>query len=135
MRTLTYSEPEEHLEPFQASMISVFFRTLCNSGIFSTLLHRKPEHILKLNYIQKPVKYIRWSILFRTLLNYEIFKPLIHLKPQHIQNSRTQNTELKILWISSLQQILFRTLSDMYDESFSTELCVTLAYSEVEAYF
>ena len=23
----------------------------------------------------------------------------------------------------------------MYDESFSTELCVTLAYSEVEAYF
>ena len=84
-------------------MISVFFRTLCNSGIFSTLLHRKPEHILKLNYIQKPVKYIRWSILFRTLLNYEIFKPLIHLKPQHIQNSRTQNTELKILWISRVQ--------------------------------
>ena len=54
--------------------------------MFRTLIYSEPWHILKLWYIQKPIKYIRWGILFRTR-NYSIFRLLVHLKPEHIQNS------------------------------------------------
>ena len=103
--------------------------------------------------IQNPVKYIWWSILFRTL-KYSIFRLLIHSKPSDIWNSRHSK-----YW-ESLKYCLRRTicnlgiyttlvysspgtlraqwiiwnLSNMCDGLFSTELCVTLVFSELEAY-
>ena len=41
--TLAYSQPEEYSESCQASMGSIFLRSLCNSGIFRTLAYSKPE--------------------------------------------------------------------------------------------
>ena len=121
--------------------------------ILRTPIYSEPWHILKPWYIQNPAKYIRWSILFRTL-KYSIFRLLIHSKPLHIQNSSHSK-----YWESSkysLRRIMcnlgifttledsssgrlraqgiLRNLSHMYDELFSTEPCVTLVSSELEAY-
>ena len=123
------------------------------SDIFRTLIYSEPWHILKPWYIQNPVKYIRWSILFRTL-KYSIFRLLIYSKPEHIQNSK-HSKYWKSLKYSSRRtmcnlgifttlvysspgrlkaQWIIRNLSDMYGRLFSTEPCVTLVFSEPEAY-
>ena len=121
--------------------------------IFRALIYSELWHILNPCYIQNPVKYIRWSILFRTL-KYSIFKLLIHSKTLHIQNSRhskyweslkysLRRTMCNLGIFTTLAysssgrlgaQWIIRNLSNMYDGLFSTEPCVTLVFSELEAY-
>ena len=122
-------------------------------NIFGNLINSEPWHILKLLYIQNPVKYIWWSILFGSL-KFSIFRLRIHSKPWHIQNSRHSkyweslkcslhrtmcNLGIFTALVYSSPSILIaqgilRNLLNMYDELFSTELCVTLVYKELEAY-
>ena len=37
--------------------------TLCNPGIFKTLVNLEPEHILNRGHIQNSAKYLRWGAL------------------------------------------------------------------------
>ena len=135
-----YAEPEEQSEPCQACIwCSVF---LMKPDIFRTLIYSQSWHILKLRYVQNPVKCIRWSTLFRTL-------KYIYLGSSYIQNFNifVQNSRHSILRIFKIQFTLvyltpnilraqgkFRNLSNMYDGLFSTEPCITLLYSELRAY-
>ena len=98
------------------------------------LTYSEPWHILKLWYIQNPVKYIRWIILFRNL-RYSIFRLPIKYS---LRRTMCNFGIFAILAYSSPGRLraqgILRNLSKMYDGLFSTEPCVTLVFSKLEAY-
>ena len=93
---------------------AVFYRTLCNTGIFRTggifrtlsniydgkfysqpcvtPAYLEPWHIQNPRHIQNTAKHLSRNILFKTLCNPDIFKTLVYselwyiLKSNHIQN-------------------------------------------------
>ena len=93
---------------------AVFYRTLCNTGIFRTRgifrtlsniydgkfysqpcvtpAYLEPWHIQNPRHIQNTAKHLSRNILFKTLCNPDIFKTLVYselwyiLKSNHIQN-------------------------------------------------
>ena len=67
------------------------FKTLCNSGIYKTVVYAEPWHIQNQKYIQNPA----------------IFTSLVYSEHRYIHNAGI----FKIRGI-------FRTLSNMYDEAF-----------------
>ena len=70
---------------------SGIFKTLCNPGIFRTVVYPEPWHIQNQKHIQNP----------------GIFAALVYLELWYIQNAGI----LKI-------QAIFRTLSNIYGEAF-----------------
>ena len=71
---------------------SGIFKTLCNPGIFRTVVYPEPWHIQKQKYIQ----------------NLGIFAILVYSEPPQIQNAG----------IFKIQGII-RTLSNIYDRAFN----------------
>ena len=93
---------------------AVFYRTLCNTGIFRTRgifrtlpniydgkfysqpcvtpAYLEPWHIQNPRHIQNTAKHLSRNILFKTLCNPDIFRNLVYselwyiLKSKHIQN-------------------------------------------------
>ena len=121
-----------------------FVKTLCNLGVFRTLAYF--ETVLY-------SEHSRWNILFRTLCNYSIYTDFwyvqTYLNIQNLRHPKYRETlkyslhralcNLGIFATHSSPSILktretLRIQSNKYDEPFSTEPCVTLAYSELETW-
>ena len=71
---------------------SGIFKTLCNPGIFRTVVYPEPWHIQNQKHMQNP----------------GIFTTLVYSEPRYIQNAG----------IFKIQDI-FRNLSNLYDEALS----------------
>ena len=118
--TLVYSSPDRlraqtnTQEPVKHVWWAVFYRTLCNTGIFRirgifrtfsniydgkfylqpcmTSAYLEPWHIQNPRYIQNTAKHLSQDILFKILCNPDIFRTLVYselwyiLKSKHIQN-------------------------------------------------
>ena len=114
---------------------AVFYRTLCNTGIFRTrgifqtlsniyygefysescvtLAYLKPWHIQNQRHIHNTVKHLSWNILFEFSCNFDIFRTLLYsplwyiLKNKHIQNP-TEYLRQGILWRTLCNYSIFR---------------------------
>ena len=107
---------------------AVFYRTLCNTGIFRTRgiirtlsniydgkfysqpcvtpAYLEPWHIQNPRHIQNTAKHLSRKILFKTLYNPDIFRNLVYSEPSYILKSKQiQNPAKYLKW-----SILLRTL-------------------------
>ena len=84
--TLAYLKPwhiqnSKHIHNTVKDLLwNILFKTLCNLGIFKTLIHSQHWYILKSKHIQSLAKYLRWRIFLKTLCNCSKFRRPIQSK-------------------------------------------------------
>ena len=131
--TLVYSSPS--ILRTRGIWWVVFYRTLCNTGIFGTrgifrtlsnicyrefysescitLAYLKPWYIQNQRHIHSTVKYLSWNTLLKFLCNPDIFRTLLYsplwyiLKNKHIQNP-TEHLRWSILLRTLCNYSIFR---------------------------
>ena len=108
---------------------AVFYRTLCNTGIFRTRgtfktlsnisdgkfysqpcvtpAYLEPWHIQNSRHIQNTVKHISRNILFKTLFNPDIFRNLVYSKLWYILKSKYIQNPAEYLRSSILIKTLY----------------------------
>ena len=110
IQVLAYWDPKEYSETCQHVWRAVFYRTLCNTGIFRTrgilkalsniydgkfysqhcanLACLKPWQIQNPRHIQNTVKQLSRSSLFKTLCNPDMFITLVYSQLWYILKSK-----------------------------------------------